>query len=72
MGYPNLKAELARKGITLEKLSQKLEEKGIKRTVPTLSNRINGKCTFTLDEAKIIKEILGTDIPIDTLFEEAD
>lgn len=70
MSYPNLKAELARKNITLEKLSQALEKRGIKKTIQTLSNRINGKCTFTLDEAKAIKEILETDIPIDTLFEE--
>jgi transcriptional regulator with XRE-family HTH domain len=68
--YPNLKAELARKNITLEKLSKALEERGIYKTIQTLSNRINGKCTFTLDEAKAIKEILGTDIPIDILFEE--
>lgn len=63
--YPNLKAELARRDITLAKLA---EELGI--TVPTLSLKLNGKYPLTWDEAVKIKRFIGVDIPIETLFSE--
>ena len=63
--YPTLKAEFARRGLTLQMVADRL---GI--GVSTLSSKIrNGG--FTLKEAKQIKEILETDIPIEVLFEEA-
>ena len=67
--YPNVKAELARKGITLEKLAEELEQRGMKRTVATLSNKFTGKFPITLNEAKAIKDVLDTEIPIEELFE---
>lgn len=62
--YPNLRAEMKRKGITLAWLAEQL---GI--TIGTLSQKLTGKSPFTLNEAKKIKEILELDIPIEILFE---
>lgn len=63
--YPNLRAEMKRKGITLAWLADQL---GI--TIGTLSQKLTGKSPFTLNEAKKIKEILELDIPIEILFKE--
>lgn len=48
-----LKAEMARSGLTIKKLAEKL---GIHPA--TLSNKINGKTEFTCDEIMKIGEIL--------------
>ena len=69
--YPNLNAELARKNLTLEKIVAELNARGISMTIATLSQKKNGKFQFSLKEAKAIKEITGTDIPLEELFEEA-
>ena len=72
--YPNLKAEFARKGLTLENVVNELGSRGVNMTVATLSlkmNKKNKKFSFTFDEAKAIKSILGVDIPLEELFEEA-
>ena len=72
--YPNLKAEFARKGLTLENVVNELGSRGVNMTVATLSlkmNKKNKKVSFTFDEAKAIKSILGVDIPLEELFEEA-
>ena len=63
--YPNLRAELARKGFGLKYVADKL---GISTGTLSLKIRRGG---FTLNEAKQIKGILETDIPIEILFEEA-
>lgn len=63
--YPNVRAEFARRGLTLEVVSEKLNI-----SISTLSLKMN-KGGFTLKEAKQIKEILNTDIPLEELFEEA-
>ena len=69
--YPNLKAEIARNNLTLEKMVNALAEIGHTMTISTLSLKLNGKYPITLNEAKALKQIVGTDIPLDTLFEEA-
>lgn len=69
--YPNFNAEYARKNFTLEKLAEEMEKRGYKRSVPTLSQKLNGKYPITLDEAKVLQTIVAPDIPIDVLFEEA-
>jgi hypothetical protein len=69
--YPNIRAEIARKNLTLADIVKELRKRGFRMTVPTLSQKLNKKFEFTLKEAKALKEILGTDIPIDELFEEA-
>lgn len=75
--YPNVEAERTRAGLTLEPIA---EELGI--TVPTLSQKLNGKYPVTFDEAKKIKDIIvrekerkgitiNIDMPLEVLFEEA-
>lgn len=63
--YPNLKAEMARKGVTLSVLADYL---GI--TIGTLSLKLNGKYPITWDEAIKIKKFLGVDISLEVLFSE--
>ena len=65
--YPNCKAELARRDITLEKLAKVL---GL--TITTVSQKLNGRYPLTLREAKAIKNFLNVDIPLEILFEEAN
>lgn len=69
--FPNLNAEFARKNLTLEKAVEELDKLGFTMKVPTLSLKKNGKYPFTLNEAKALKKILGTDLPLEVLFEEA-
>ena len=69
--YSNLRAEIARKGLTLEKIVEKLKERDINITVSMLSLKLNGKYEIYLKEAKALKEIVETDLPLDILFEEA-
>ena len=75
--YPNVEAERTRAGLLLEPIA---EELGI--TVPTLSQKLNGKYPITFKEAKKIKEIIvrektrkgisvNNDMTLEELFEEA-
>lgn len=68
--YPNFSAEYARRGFTLEKLSEEMEKRGCKRTVATISQKLNGKYVLTLNEAKILRDIVAPEISIDVLFSE--
>lgn len=63
--YPNVKAEMARRDITLAKMAEAL---GV--TIGTLSLKLNGKYPITWDEAVKIKGFLGVDMPIENLFSE--
>lgn len=65
--YKNVRAEMSRKGIILEDLAEVL---GV--TVPTVSQKLNGKYPITLNEAKIIKKRLGVDMPLEELFEVSE
>lgn len=69
--FPNLNAEIARKGFTQEKIVDELKKRGFNITVAMLSLKLSGKYKIYLNEAKALKEIVETDIPIDILFEEA-
>ena len=69
--YPNMRAEIARKGLTLEEIVIEMKKRGFNLTVPMLSQKLNGKYEIYLNEAKALKKIVETDIPLDTLFEEA-
>ena len=63
--YLNLKGEIARKGWSFTVLCEKLS-----MATSTFSTKMkNG--SFTLKEAKQIKEILGSDMSIEELFKEA-
>lgn len=63
--YPNVRGEMARKRLTLEPIAKELNI-----TITTLSLKLNGRAPITLNEAKAIKRILETDIPLEILFEE--
>ena len=60
--YPNLKAEIARKGLSLAEVARI-----IGRTNATTSGKLNGKQDFTLKECKVLSVYFG--VPIDRLFE---
>ena len=61
--YKNLKAEMARAGITQQEMARRLG-----MTPATLSLKLNGKAKFSLSDANLIKTALGVDIPLDELF----
>jgi transcriptional regulator with XRE-family HTH domain len=62
--YPNLKAEMARRGITASSLAEMTE-------IPysTLAPKLRGERPITVREAQIIKTAIGTDVPLDLLFD---
>lgn len=63
--YSTLKAEMARKSVTIKNLADHLEKR-----VATISNKINGKSDFTVPEAVEIKRFLDVSMPIDELFKK--
>lgn len=65
MSYPNLKAEMARKNITQSDIATKT---GI--SLASLNMKLNGKTDFSINLATKIKDIIGTDMPIEILFRE--
>lgn len=67
--YPNFRAETARKKLTLERIVEELRKRGYKISVSHLSQKLAGKYPITLKEAKDLKEIIETDLPIEELFE---
>jgi transcriptional regulator with XRE-family HTH domain len=62
--YPNLRAEIARKGVTATAIADALVI-----TKGTLSLKMQGKSAFTVPEAKAIKKLLDADVTIDELFD---
>lgn len=64
--YPNLRAEIARKGMTVSELGQKI---GMART--TIYDKYSGRTDFTLAEAVAVRTALNVDIPLDELFARA-
>lgn len=65
MIYPNLSAEMARKGISQAELANK-----VGRTKATMSLKLNGAAPINLAEARAIKEALQTNLPLETLFDQ--
>lgn len=63
--YNNVKAELARKNMTMVDLSNKT---GIR--YQTLADKIRGDSILTVEEARKIKKALGVDMPLEELFED--
>ena len=64
--YPNLKAELARVGMTMKDLA-----KAINMPYSTLVDKASGRSEFTFQEAVDIRKAIGCDIPLDELFKKA-
>lgn len=65
--FPNVRAEMARQGITLSVLAEKME-----MGLTALSNRMNGKVPFTYDEAIEMKEILCPNFSLEYLMEKRE
>lgn len=63
MKYPNLKAELARKGISMEEVSKALN---IHRN--SVANKINGETPFTVEEAFKIQNKYFPKLSLNYLF----
>jgi DNA-binding Xre family transcriptional regulator len=63
MIYPNLKAELAKRGWTLKMLAEM-----VNMSIWTLTAKLNGKSALRFSEAKEIKRALGTNISLEELF----
>lgn len=61
--YPNLDAEMARVGVTQKDIAKLLE----KRTA-TISDKMNGKSKFDIDEAHLIKKTFFPNLLLDYLF----
>lgn len=63
MIYPNLRAELARKGWTLKHLAELVNV-----SMESLKKKLAGVTELRLSEAQRIKDVLGVDIPLEVLF----
>ena len=64
--YPNLRAEMARRGVTMSQVAAELNVQ-----LATLSRKMSGANDFTLGEARAIKDFLKVDLPIEELFKKA-
>jgi hypothetical protein len=69
--FKNLRAEIARENLTLEKIVEELNKRGINITVSMLSQKLNGQYKLYFNEAVALKKIVKTELPLDILFEEA-
>lgn len=61
--YPNVKAEMARKNVTIEMLA-----KHLKKNKGTICAKLNGKSEFSILEAEQIRDYLNPALTIDQLF----
>ena len=68
--FPNIRAEMARKGLIQQDIVNELQKRGFTMVVPTFSAKFNGKFEFTFAEAVAIKEILGVEMPLEELFKK--
>ena len=62
--YPNLEAELARRGMTKLKLAKQLNMR-----YPTLIDKLNGKRRMYFDDAIRIRNVVCPEADLDYLFE---
>lgn len=61
--YPNLRAEMARRKVSQTHLADVI---GVR--IGTMSKKIAGHSSFTLDEANAIKAELNTELTLEELF----
>ena len=67
--FPNLRAEMTRKGITQREMVKALTDRGCKTCLSTLNAKMTGKRGFSFAEVVAIKDILGTAMPLEMLFQ---
>lgn len=65
--YPNLRAEMSRIGIKQADIAKVL---GIREV--TVSKKMNGKSTFDIDEAFLIKKTFFPNLSLDYLFSDTE
>lgn len=65
--YPNLDAEMARKGIKRKDLAGLFSGR-----IPTVSDKLNGKYPLSLDEAEKIRSEYFPDLTLDYLFDKKE
>ena len=63
--FPNLNAEMARKGLKRKDLARVF-----KGRIPSVSEKLNGKYPLYLDEARQIRDEFFPEYSIDYLFEK--
>lgn len=63
VNYPNLRAEMSRNGIKQNDIARLL---GVREA--TISEKMNGKSTFDIDEAFLIKRTFFPELSVDYLF----
>ena len=61
--YPNLKAEMSRRNLSIQRMAVLL-----KMPYNTLREKLRGERKLTFDEALRIKQALNLNIPLETLF----
>lgn len=61
--YGKAKGLMTERRLTLKMVASKM-----KIGISTLSQKLNGKSPFTLNEAKKFKEVVGTDLSLEELF----
>lgn len=61
--YPNLKAELSRRGLSLRKFALVMG-----MPYNTLREKLKGERKLSYDEAMKIKQVLNVNIPLEVLF----
>lgn len=61
--YRNAKAEMVRAGLNLDKVAPGMGISG-----SALSMKLNGKSPITVNEAKLFKKIVRSDMPLEELF----
>lgn len=67
--YPEFKGEYVKRGFTLEKIVEELRKRDYKTTVSHLSQLLSGNYPISLKMAKDLKDIIGSDYPLEKLFE---
>ncbi|MGI5897100.1 MAG: XRE family transcriptional regulator [Oscillospiraceae bacterium] len=67
IAYPNLKAEMARKGITIQEIATKLN-----RRRETMSEKLSLKSNLLLHEAFEIQRAFFPDLTLEYLFRKKD
>lgn len=67
--YPEVNAQRARLNMTLAQIA---EDPRIDCTLSTLSQKLSGKAPLTLKEAKALKEVLKSELPLEELFRVGD
>lgn len=65
--YPNLRAEMSRIGVKQADIAELL---GIREV--TVSKKMNGKSTFGIDEAFLIKKTFFPNLSLDYLFSDTE